>query len=538
MRFLTFSLERKDDLFTIISELFKILNVRHSSMGLHKCISGHYEYPSLQTISDVINSYGLKTIAIKGIIQNLTSYETPFITQVVDSTTNKIEFTIVRGIESGVVTIFENKSEKWTDYSVLDFISIWIPVVLKISFHPGVSYQESNYNLNTKIERSLTKKKLLLLTFITFYPILLEYLNPHHFQISIALSIINSYVMLLATGATILLMQDEKSSLSSAKYCYLSSKFNCQKVLSSRYSKLGGVSISTIGFSYFFSILAIRFIAGVLRMSPDSLLATCAILPVPLVLFLVFIQWKIIKSWCSMCLFIHSMLAINVTTMLVVWDYSFKTPPDLIYIFLSLLVISFILAQIYSFALNLKMENKSIRKELLSLKYNTDLFNTILKQQRKISHPPNSVGMQAGSDHAKNTLVVVISPSCDHCKMSAPNVISILRNKEIRIHFILLPGKHYEESDTRIINQLLLEGIEGLSTIFQIHSPPDNINLKSNSNNGMEQRKRPNGNNLIAIEKMKNWAFEVGIKKVPTYIFNGHQLPEQYTISDLHYIID
>ena len=181
----------------------------------------------------------------------------------------------------------------------------------------------------------------------------------------------------------------------------------CTTLLTSKSAKgIFGITPSIACLSYF--VLQFLFIIGSIwfteLMTLKSLIITIAILGIPIALWSIYIQKRIEKSWCALCLTIVSVLIIQSYV-------SLNNPFILPLIHLSIYSISFFCI-IFLFLIPiqrlLKNENKKeqVESELKKWKEDISIFNSLLHNQTVVSEIDFIEDIEIGNKNAKLKLVV------------------------------------------------------------------------------------------------------------------------------------
>src|SRR5690606_5988514 len=103
-----------------------------------------------------------------------------------------------------------------------------------------------------------------------------------------------------------------KSNGTLQKFCKDGKKVSCNEVVHSRHSKILGVfSFSALIFSYYFSSLLTLAITG-FSSSEFSLLSYISLLSLPFIVYSIYLQGRVLKKWCKLCLIISSLLSLEI----------------------------------------------------------------------------------------------------------------------------------------------------------------------------------------------------------------------------------
>lgn len=112
--FLDIFFEVKNNGTEVASLFVNLLNVKISNNTLKTEIKEHPDYPSLLSISDVLNRYGVENIVAKFEQDNFFKIPTPFITQIKGVKESINYFTIVKEVDGDIIYYFDPEKHKWT----------------------------------------------------------------------------------------------------------------------------------------------------------------------------------------------------------------------------------------------------------------------------------------------------------------------------------------------------------------------------------------------------------------------------------------
>ncbi len=83
-------------------------------------------------------------------------------------------------------------------------------------------------------------------------------------------------------------------------------------------------------------------------------------------------------------------------------------------------------------------EAKNTKREYLRIKFNAEIFETLLKKQKAITVSANGLGIDIGNLAATNTLIKVCNPYCGPCANAHPKIDKLLEeipNLKVKIIF-------------------------------------------------------------------------------------------------------
>jgi len=141
--------QRDDNLFTVIKVLLKEIGVSVTDTSIGEKLNFHPDFPSLLCIKDVINDFGIKSLAIQRNEEfNLEDFEIPFIASIQMEGWEKPFFTLINNIEENEVNFFHPRELKWVRMNAEEFNKIELGIILLVE--KGQNAEETNYKQKKK----------------------------------------------------------------------------------------------------------------------------------------------------------------------------------------------------------------------------------------------------------------------------------------------------------------------------------------------------------------------------------------------------
>ncbi len=323
------------------------------------------------------------------------------------------------------------------------------------------------------------------------------------------------------------------------KVCTGIAKGNCNAILTGKQSKVfNWLSWSEVGFFYFTgSLLTLLFVENSI-----TLVAWLNILALPYTVFSIYYQWKVAKQWCVLCLAVQALLlsgGVNV----IASNFLFELPQ------LSFLSITYFLLlyalpilmwyAIKPYVLQLQ-EAKNTKREYFRIKFNTEIFDTLLKKQKAITISTDELGIDLGNPAATNTIIKVCNPYCGPCAKAHPKIEELLgRNANVRAKIIFRTRN--DETDQSIQPAMHLMAIAQSCDEKVLKQSLIDWYLAEKKDYNEFAAKYPLNGELLQqgdkIEAMVTWCKAMEISFTPTIFINGFQLPDAYSIEDLKYFL-
>jgi len=265
-------------------------------------------------------------------------------------------------------------------------------------------------------------------------------------------------------------------------------------------------------------------------------------LALPYTAFSVYYQWKVEKQWCVLCLAVQVVLLLGAINILV---NSLLLPFSNLSIgFVAVCLFVYCVPVLAWFTIKpmvLRLqEGKNTKLDYVRLKFNSEIFDTILKKQKRIKESTEGLGIDLGNASAKNTLVKVCSPFCGPCAAVHPKIDALLeQNKNVKVKIIFTTPNDESNKAYQPVSHLL--AIAATRDEAKISQALDDWYLAREKNYEAFASKHPmNGelkNQGDKISAMSNWCDATDIKYTPTIFLNGRQLPNFYSVEDLQYFL-
>lgn len=521
--------------------LCKALDVPVTRTTLVSALLEHPDYPSLLSISAVLQNYGVTNLSLRiKNSANLTELPTPFIVQIRSEKTFAPLFALVYQISSSEVKWFNPETHKKETILFEKFNSLFTGYVqlFEKSEHAGEKEYVSNFK-KEKNKRAINKFLVLSI------PLLFLLLSTYAFIVSgitALMPIIYTFFTLVgtATGALLILYEVDQYNPTLQKVCTGWGKTNCAAILHSKGSRIFGIHWSVIGFSYFMGGLAVLLAGGMLSPALLSVAAWLNVFALPYTIYSIYYQARIVKQWCPMCLTVQAVLVLLFVVSLIggfLSDLSlsvFSILPYIISIGLVFLSVYLLLP-----AMEKAKAAKYYLHNLQQLKYNPQIFDALLVNQKQITEPTDGLGIMLGNPNGKIHLIKVCNPYCGPCARAHLVVEELLKNNsEIKLQIIFMvteqvddrrnnPVKTLLALNQHAVNNVITEALDLWYTDknmeyeeFSEKYPFDSVILESQ---------------LSEIKKMREWCENEKIEATPTFIINDYHLPELYSVNDIEY---
>jgi len=544
MSFLSW-LSEQENCVEVTHQFLRTLGVPATSTSLSQDLRDHPDYPSLLSISDVLSSYKMETLSIKASSYDLQELPVPFITLIRGNMRKNKSYTVVRNVDAEFLVYYNPFKKDWETTAIKDFKESWDGIAL-LAIAPHNTGAETIKGTPLKEWRS----KGIIAGFISIIALslgsfIMKVLQNGAIQGSQRIGFLLLLSLQIAgifVTALLLWYEIDKTNPILLRVCTGGPKTNCNSILSSRHSKLfNWLSWSEIGFIYFTGgfVFLVQDASDVLPKL--VLLSWLNVLTLPYSIYSIYYQGRIARQWCRLCLAVQAILIAGVINSLFTGipgypGLSFNSVVRMLFSFLFPAFGWWVIKPYFSKIL----ESKSNKKNYLRLKFNPQIFDIILKNQKKPTMPADELGIILGNADAKHTILAVSNPYCAPCSKAHSKIENILHtnpNVKVRILFttsnkkkehLKLPVKHLLAIQDQREEKLMLEAL-------------DDWYLAKNKNYEAFAGKYPMNGELKEqddkINTMENWCKETNITFTPTIFIDGYQMPDIYGIEDINYFL-
>ena len=523
--------------------LLKRLAVPVTYTTLKNDLESHPHFPSLLSISDTCAKYNIGAYAVEVSAEDIDELLPPFIAYY-DTGKYGSDFVLIDRIEQEVIK-YHHKETGMMSVTRQVFASHFkgVALILETNEKSG----EPKFEHAKKLEQRKQKRKVLAATALTSLVTcaFLAGIYMYH-GTSIVYLIALKMFGLLFSG--LLVGYELNKQTSPVRHiCTSKSYFKCDAVLHSKYSNLFGISWSEIGIFYFFLTFCLTLFPFGSTFGKLSLACLLNAVATPYVVYSIYVQAKLIKDWCLMCLLIQVVLLGEF-----LWFYREVWQPKLAAeIFTSipageLLSVASASLILYLCSKQLKAhfrEAKVLKEEHLSLvrlRNHPGVFITLLKDQKSVLPGWENCSITLGSENPQYTLINVCSLFCNPCSKAHFKLDKLLNSRsDVQLRIIF---KH--EIDNDQANQLSKELIDIYLNMGEeaFRKALDTWHLHRQKDSGIFSHihglKKSSGNSDDLLKKMSKWCESSGIEYTPTFYLQGYKVPEPYTVDGMLELIN
>ncbi len=496
--------------------------IRINAESLKQALTIHHDFPSLASISEVLEDFNVPNLATKLSSEQLFQIPLPAIAHL---DTEAGDFATIISISENQVEYKHHKSTIVKE-SLNVFLNKWNGITLLIE--PNETSGEADYKKNKKeffienLRIPFAISGLLACLIFFIYPVFSNIPLSENWQFY---SLIISKFIGTILSMMLIWYGFESNNPFLNKICQLNKKTNCQNILSSEAANIGGIgSWSDVGLIYFLGgLLSLLFF----QEKVISSIQIIGLLALPYTFWSVYHQAFVAKVWCPLCLCVLALIWIEFFISLPLSIQFFKIETLLALGFCFLLIA--VLLAFFKKPLKDSFRVESLEIELEKLKFNPNFIQSFLSKQSTLPAIDSKMQIiEFGNIEVENSFQIIINPVCGACRQKFLDIIEIVENNsEVKYQFILSSSSKPNELSSQITKTVLGLADE-LLMIKALHK------WFLNENQDFEVWK-----NSLKVEidnykgefqrlMHKQWLKEANINFVPAIFLNNIEIPALY----------
>ncbi|WP_299678646.1 vitamin K epoxide reductase family protein [uncultured Tenacibaculum sp.] len=514
----------------IVQKLLSYNGIVYDKKELAFQIQSHPSYPSLHAITGVLDHFNIENIAaeIPTDTQTLQQLPDSFIAQISTDKGNDLVTVKKDNKKSGysVISGEDNKEKKLTEG---EFLTQFTGIIVAV---------EKTDDITTTKEESGVKNIVLL--GLVAASILFLLINKDNSVVNYAYSILAVFGII--TSYSILKQELGESTAIGNAFCSgTDEKKDCDAVLNSKGAEIiKNHKLSDLSIVYFSSVLLASFLLGNL-----NTLYLISLASLPITIYSIYYQYKVVKSWCLLCLTIVGVLWVQAALIFVNGDPS-SIISNTSLADIAITIVSFLGVYLaWNFIKPMAKELSTLQKEkidFVKFKRNFNLFNSLLVKSPSLNtniNNPNEIIF--GNKNASLEIVTVTNPFCGHCKGVHEIVDEILKKYNDSAKIIIrfnVPVDDTESAGVKVTSTLLelynsgkLEDCK--IALDEIYGGTDHEKWLEKWNKGTQTT-----NPAEVLKAEKDWCVENGINFTPEILINGKSFPKEYNRTDLIFFIE
>lgn len=512
----------------IIQVFLCAIGIPYTKQFSEELFEGHPNKNNMLGLSQMLKVYGMDMIGVRFTEKEDVELPIPCIVHINGG------FVVATKLAGNKISYLWNDNSVTKEFS--EFCQIWTGHALIVRNQDFTNAVEPNYKSNKRRENlrlllkyvlAFSSALILVAGFITFGSIR---------SVPQDIDFVFSAIGLMLC---IILIQKQlfKTSKWGDKMCSFFHQTDCNNVLHTQYGKIGMLTWSEVGTGYFLA----RFIC--LSFFPDADFSLFVINLCAMTYFIwsIWIQAILLKKFCTLCLFVQIVIwSIGVSNLYAVYKGDITVSRSVFPFILSGSIILLTILCVHCF---LKMhsytkELQDVKWKLRSFKSDMKIFEYKLKQGIKIDDGTCQSGILFGNESARWQITILSNPHCNPCARMHERVEHLLEKYGdlICVRYVFTSFSEELEASARFLISIYLQlGIEAARVVYKNWYTNGKYRFKDyiksfDLDYDSEQV-------LMEEKKHKEWKNKTGLLATPTVIINGYELPEDYTLEDIIFII-
>jgi uncharacterized membrane protein len=496
--------------YNLFIKILKTLNINVRKTEIKIQIAKYFNNPSLNELSIILNTWNIKNMIVKIPVEKLKEAPLP----IVALDKKKDPFLITKIFDTKYQCYFpELAKEKTLNNIELDKIWSNICIIMESNSQSG------EYDFKAKKDIDISNKITALSLSIG---ILLLYLFGF-FIIKTELLLIYSLSVLGFFLTTYLLLREKSFfNYNSIDICKIGKKFDCDDVITSKFSKILSISLSELSVGYFFFIILGLIISALTSSSPSFLFPLIYLSSVA-ILYSIFSQMKM-RTFCILCLAISSIIFVMIIYTIYMYNFIFINInyPN----FAFSIIITIILLALLK---NYLFFNDQYKNELTK---NLNFMNSSMVKNSFIQIPVINKEFEYEIEIGKHSscfkIILFINPQCKRCKKFLKGLSRLFDQFNDKIHLRILYSGSIEN------NAPSMQQFIHLYDQTVLLNDIDKISYLSHQNFSFKPSKTLYNNKIIeSIESQYEWSNDLNIDSTPALILNNIILPNHFGIEEV-----
>ncbi len=493
-------MESTSYIINIVDRILRYWGVRVEKENIKTILCSDPSFPSIKALYDTFAYYGLKANVYQAEFEHIQN--TPYC--VIHSSIDDGHFYCVKRISENRVHLYDGV-DKLVSEEI--FQNIWDGVVLL------VEGKETGRRWIGMFCKTYLILFLMAILFLITIPMLSNSFN----------SIVQLILDVIGLSISYLMFSQSLYAYKNLPFCHIGKRFDCSFVSKANpLKRIIPFGLPVIGMGFF-------IFDWLLLLTGDNqnlyvLFIYCV--AVVCMFLLVVYQLVVVRKYCLYCMCISALAFVK--------PFFVNDGGNNMISFLHVLsagIFSVIaVAIIYGYGEKVKAEMDSSLK-LMSFKRIPHMFNMLLSR----NSPQNVLidhALVFGNESSQITIDTIINLKCSHCRKVVKEVCSLIEKWPTLICWRVYIDGIYVKSSNEMDNSwqlhIISQYIENHDMAFQnLKEWKFNVN-----NNPVSAEAKERYSNLVADIR------QMGIDHYPTILFNNHQFPREYDISDVGILIN
>jgi hypothetical protein len=307
---------------------------------------------------------------------------------------------------------------------------------------------------------------------------------------------------------------------------------DCSAVTNSKGGKLFGIlSWSDVGMIYFTTMLIAVLTFGYAQI--NAIIFAVAVLSSTYVLYSIWYQWRIVRTWCPLCLIVQGVLLAQLAT--AIYGLSVLPLQFGIWSFMILCIIAITTVAIF-FILKPTIES-SIKYPYLEASYMRFRLDTLAlyassAQRRDMSR----VSQIMINPQSPNIVTFVFSPFCGPCVAKIKDILALPEKYDIGLRVVFCIKDYENEHEWPIVEYFLEQYMESPNALLKfMQEYAENYSVIRERYKNFVPQNEEAIKSVIAAHN--EWFSANGFIGTPVLLYKDIALPPEYTITDIEMMI-
>lgn len=516
----------------IVYQLFKHCSIPVSRPYLFERIRAHADYPSLASLTDLLDEWNLEHAALQIGEKDLPQMEYPFLAHIVTH----------QGMEDFMIVESPGQVEKDKDR----FLHSWTGIVVWVASNATINSEEHAQSLMTE---RLNRKALWVTGLALLASLICTFLSGFDL-----IGVIYGLLTLagIAVSAAIVGYASGVDNVLSKSFCKVGSS-GCQSIIQSDFSKLlPNLHLSDLALIYFtglFLSLAFSWSFGMASVSQWLIIPS----GLALITTLFTLAYQLVKNQCcKLCLILSSIIWAQAALLVIFSPASLSFSPDLQMLPVTLL--AFVLSSGWMLMKPYFLNSRKVDEQLITIRkwrQNPQWFHAILPLHKAIDRAIWDREIFYGNPDGVLQITLATAPFCGPCSRAHAQLEHIFSRYPgdigIKIRFVI---KETNEKDREACLSILhtyqhtlwknVDGHDYLTNELGrqiIEAWFKKQNLKAFLAKYPNNQKNTDEILPLLLQHIQ-WGEQFEIEQTPGFFINGHEMPNPHTLTDLNIFLD
>ena len=504
-------------MFIVLEKFLKLNNFSRVISEFEDYYQSHPNFPSLFALTDTFSSLNIENIAARVDKDHFDDLPETFLGYVAHGKKG-VHLALVNKRVSSVEVTFEG--EKPVQQTIESFKEQWNGIVVAIE-------PEKKKVGEPRLSKNFTVALFAIAAIGAF-----SLFNVQELR---SLSVVMYSLYVLGMVLSIFIIQEKLNTNQGevSRICSIGNNTSCDSVIKSDKAKLTKwIDFSDLGILFYGSSLVAMLI------DPASFIVInwLSILSLPLLVYSVWLQRTVLKTWCVLCLALSALLLVQAS--LVFYSGGVFPVEFTAFIFAGTLVgVAWFFLRFYL------VKNKDLSKdntELLRFKRDFEIFQFLHHPLQLKTSEIEEGKVRLGAAINPIKLSIVISPSCGHCHAAFKEALKLYQENPDRLTLEIFYNLNPENRDNpyleiaqhelQIVKSQPEKAIEALSDWHVHHMDRDEWLQK-----WRQAEIHGDINNWLMTQY--DWCVRNEFNYTPVIIINDSELSRHYTLGELKYFL-